>query len=142
MPTESTVEKERRSIPWTSIMIAGIAVIVASTMANLIVRSVGIRVADVPGGFEPLASAEPVVFASITYGLVAVIAFAVTRYFASNIRRAWLTVGLVGLALSFIPPLSLSGQEESNAAGIGILLVMHLVAAAIFIPTMLRLASE
>jgi hypothetical protein len=121
---------------------AGIASIIASMAANLIVRSIGIRVADVPGGFEPLASAGPVVMASIAYGVIATIAFIITRYFASNLRRTWLIVGAVGLIASSIPPLSLLSQDDSSGAGVVILLIMHLAAAAIFIPTMLRVAGD
>ena len=142
MSAESTVTQQRTAMPWASLLMAGIASIIASMAANLIVRSIGIRVADVPGGFEPLASAGPVVMASIAYGAIATIAFTITRYFASNLRRTWLIVGAVGLIASSIPPLSLLSQDDSSGAGVVILLIMHLAAAAIFIPTMLRVAGD
>ena len=142
MSAESAFEKQNSTMPWASILIAGIASIVASMVANLIVRSIAIRIFDIPGGFDPLATAGPVVMASITYGFVATIAFIITRRFAKNPARSWLLVGLVGLIISFIPPLGLLSQDDSSGVGVAILLVMHAVAAAIFIPTMLRIARD
>lgn len=142
MSADPTIEIQRRAIPWASILIAGIASIVFSMMANLVVRSIAIRVADIPGGFEPLASAGPVITASISYGIVAMIAYTLTYRFASELRRTWLIVGLAGLAVSFIPALSTSSQDGATTAGVAILIIMHIVAAAITIPLMLRLAGD
>lgn len=143
MSAETTSDRSKfATMPWVSILIAAIASIGISIVANLIVRAIGLAVVDVPDSFEPLASAGPVVMASITYGLVATIAFVITRWFASNIRRTWMIVGLVGLVVSLIPPLGLLSQDDSSGAGVVILMIMHVVAAAVFIPTMLRLAGD
>ncbi len=70
------------------------------------------------------------------------IAFTITRYFSRNLRRDWLIVGLAGLVVSFIPALGASSQDGATTAGVATLMIMHVVAAAIFIPTMLRLAGD
>lgn len=143
MSTESTMDQEqRRSIPWASILIAGIASIVLSMAANLVVRSIAIRAADIPGGFEPMSSAGNVVTASISYGVFAIIAYTITYRFARDLRRTWLIVGVAGLVVSFIPALTTSSQDGATTAGVATLVIMHIVAAAITIPLMLRLAGD
>ncbi len=142
MPMESTIEQQRAPMPWASILIAGIASIVASMVANLIVWLIATSVFDVPGGFDPLASAAPVVKASIAFGIVATITFVIILRFAKNPARTWMIVGLTGLLVSFILPLGLLSQDDSSGTGVALLVLMHVVAAAIFIPTMLRLGSD
>ena len=142
MNAESPVEQSRPGMPWAGITLAAAVSIVGAMIANLIVRSIGIRLVDVPGGFDPLASTGPVVFASVSYGVIATIAFIITVRFARNLRKAWLIVGIVGLLVSFIPPLGLLGQDDSSGVGVVILMIMHLVAAVIFIPTFLRFAAD
>jgi len=111
-------------------------------VANLIVWLIGTNVFDIPGGFDPHASAAPTVMASIAYGIVATIAFVITLRFAKNPARTWMIVGLAGLLVSFILPLGLLSQDDSSGTGVALLLLMHIVAAAIFIPTMLRLGND
>ena len=142
MSADSTAETRGRSIPWSSILIAAAISIVVSMILNQIVRLIGTSVADVPDGFEPLASAGPVVFASVMYGVFATISFIAVRFFANNWRRTWLIVGLVGLIVSFGPPLAQAGSDDSNGAAIAILMIMHVVAAAVFIPVFLRMTGE
>ena len=142
MSAEPSAERPRTGMPWAAVTLAATISIIASMIANFIVRSIAIRVVDVPGGFDPLASTRPVVQASIMYGIVATIAFIITHRFARDLRRTWMIVGLVGLLVSFIPPLGLLSQDDSSGVGVVILLIMHIVAAAIFIPTFLQFAGE
>jgi hypothetical protein len=142
MSSSTVTEARRESMPWASILVAGIAAILLALVANLIVRWIALQIADIPGGFEPLASVGPVILASLYWGVMATIAYAITRRFARNPRRTWLIVGLIGLVVSFIPALSASSQDGATTAGVATLIVMHTVAAAITIPPMLRLAGE
>ncbi len=143
MSAESTSNRSKfATLPWVSILIAAIACIGVSMIANLIVRAIGLALVDVPDSFDPLASAGPVVMASIMYGLIATTAFVIVRWRASNIRRAWTIIGLIGLAVSFIPPLGLLSDDDSSGAGVVILIIMHIVAAVVFIPGLLRLAGD
>jgi hypothetical protein len=142
MSTEMTTEHSRRAIPWASIGISAAVAIIASMIVNLIVRAILTSVVDVPDSFEPLDTFFPVIQASVMYGLVATVAFILTWRFASDIRRTWLIVGVAGLVVSFAPPLLLLTGDDASGAGVAILIVMHFVAAAIFIPAFLRLTPE
>lgn len=141
MSTEMTNEQPRQAIPWGSIGITAAAAIVVSMIANIIVRAIGTSIVNIPDSFEPLDTLFPVIQASVMYGLVATIAFIITWRFASDRRRTWLIVGLAGLAVSFVPPLALLSQDDASGAGVVILMLMHLVAAFIFIPAFLRLTD-
>jgi hypothetical protein len=142
MSAESTYDQQRTAVPWISILVASIISIVVSMIANLIVRSIGLAVFDISDDFEPLATVGPVIMASFMYGIIATIAFTITRYFARDIRRTWLIVAGIGLVVSFIPPLLQLTLENSSAAAVVLLMIMHLVAAAVFVPLMLRFAGE
>lgn len=141
MSTDVKTERTEEAMPWASIGITAAIAIVVSMVANLIVRAIGIRIVDVPDSFDPLVSARPVIQASITYGIVATIGFIITWRFATDRRRTWLIVGLAGLVVSLVPPLALLSQDDASGAGVVILMLMHLVAASIFIPAFLRLTD-
>jgi hypothetical protein len=142
--TPVTVRKERTASPviWQSTVIAGLVAILGSIIANLVVRYIGMLIFDVPNAFDPLASSQPVIVATVFYGIGAVVAFTLLRYFGGRPRRTFLIIAAVAFVLSFLPMLSLRGQDGTTAAGIGILIAMHLTSLAIIVGALYRLAGR
>jgi len=110
---------------------AGPLAIIASVVANLIVRFIALAVFDIPGRFSPLANPGPVI-ALTTLGVAgAVIVFAIVSRFARHPARLFRVIALVVLLLSFLPDLRLLKVQGATVPAVGTLMFMHIVAAAI-----------
>jgi predicted ferric reductase len=143
--TGTTVQpEERRASPviWQSTIIAGEVAILGSIIANLVVRYIGRLIFDVPAAFDPLASAQPVIVMTVIYTLGAMVAFTLLRYFGDRPWRTFLIIAAVVFVLSFLPMLTLIGQDGTTAAGIGILVAMHIATLIIVVGSLYRLAGR
>ncbi|MEZ4521928.1 MAG: DUF6069 family protein [Thermomicrobiales bacterium] len=143
MATETTVRERRPASPviWQSTIVAGVVAIVGAITANLIIRWIGLQIADVPNAFEPLANAEPTILVSIIYGIGAVVAFTLLRLYSGRPWRTFAIIAAVVFVLSFIPMLGLRGQDGTTAAGIAILSAMHVASAIIMVGSISWLAG-
>jgi hypothetical protein len=117
--------------------IAGVTALaaIAAVLANIVVRAVAVALFDIPQPeFEEL-NLRPVILST----LGGVIAAGVVRAFVS--RRTFLIVAVVALLLSLIAPLTID-DPNADAAAVGTLIAMHLVAAAISVPLLLRVSRD
>jgi hypothetical protein len=104
---------------------------VAAMLANLLLRAAGVAVFDIPQPeFEPL-NVRPVILST----LGGVIAAGIVRALLS--ARTFAIVAVVALALSFIAPLTID-DPNADAEAVGTLIAMHVLAAAISVPTLVR----
>jgi len=118
----------------------GVLSVTGAIVAVLVVRWVAMALVDVPPDFLPLAGPSPAVFFTTVLGIGAVVVWAVVRRTAKRPERTfrWISVGV--LLVSFVPDLWLSsegGTEQfagSTPAGVAILMVLHVVAAAVLVP--------
>lgn len=106
---------------------------VAAVIANVLLRALAIAVFDIPQPeFEPL-NLRPVILST----LGGVVAAGVVRALVS--RGAFLIIAVVALLLSLIAPLTID-DPNADAEAVGTLIAMHLVAAAISVPVLLRVS--
>lgn len=124
---------------------AGVAA-VASAAANAVIRLAAVEAFDIHPGFEPLEAAAPAQ-ASIVVAFGAAVVLAVLSRFSD--RPIWLfhRVSLAVFVLSFIPllPLYLADPPQfpgTDAASVGTLALMHVISAAIVVPTLSTLSRR
>ena len=92
-----------------------------------------------------------------TYGAVAVstaggvvvagVVYAIVERFARDPRRTFLIVAVIALVLSLWAPISLGLADPpenpgTDAGSVGTLIAMHVLAAAISVPVLLRVPSR
>jgi glucose dehydrogenase len=115
---------------------------VAAVVANVLLRALAVAVFDIPDEFEHLAPRAVIV--STLAGVVAAgLVFAVIARVGSNPDRTFTIVAVVALVLSLGAPLSVGLEDPpeypgTDAASIGTMMAMHVVAAAIAIATLTR----
>lgn len=118
----------------------GVLSVAGAIVAVLVVRWVAMALVDVPAEFLPLAGPSAAGFFTTALGIAAVVVYAVVRRFAKRPERTfrWISVGV--LLVSFVPDLWLLSEagaaqfEGSTRAGVVILMVLHVVAAAVIVP--------
>ena len=113
-------------------LIATLAAMMATALAAALARTVGVDF-EVPDGGETIPVSGVAVVTGFFSVVGVVIAAALLRWSARPAERfAWTAVSLT--AISLVPPL-LSGAD---AGTVTVLIGLHLVAAAVMIPTMTR----
>lgn len=109
-----------------------------ATAANVALRALAVAALDIPGAFEPL-ELRAVALSTLGGVLAAGLVFALLP------RRAFVIVAVIALVASMWAPLSLGLADPpehpgTDAGSVGTLMVMHVVAAAIAVPLLLRLS--
>jgi hypothetical protein len=115
---------------------------VLATVANVILRALAIAVFDIPGAFEHLAL-RAVIVSTVAGVLAAGVVYAIVARVSSTPDRTFTTIALVALGLSLIAPLTVGLEDPpeypgTDAASVGTLMAMHVVAAATAIVTLTR----
>jgi len=118
----------------------GILSVAGAIVAVLVVRWVAVTLVDVPPEFLPLAGPSAAGFFTTVLGIGAVLVYTLMRRFAKRPERTfrWISVGV--LLVSFVPDLWLLSEagsaqfEGSTPGGVAILMVLHVVAAAVIVP--------
>jgi hypothetical protein len=111
-----------------------IAVVIA-VLANVLLRALAVAVFDIPQPeFEPL-NLRPVILSTVG----GVIAAGVVYALMGRRKRPFVIVAAVALILSLIAPLTID-DPNADAEAVGTLIAMHVVAAAISVPALLRLS--
>jgi hypothetical protein len=106
---------------------------VAAVLANVVLRALAVAAFDIPQPeFEPL-NLRPVVVSTLGGVIAAGVVYALLA------RRVFLIVAGVALILSLAAPLTID-DPDADAEAVGTLIAMHVVAAAISVPVLLRLA--
>ena len=120
---------------------------VAAVVANLVLRALAVAVLDIPQPeFEPLQARAVAV--STAGGVVAAgMVYAIVERFARDPRRTFLIVAVIALVLSLWAPISLGLADPpenpgTDAGSVGTLIAMHVLAAAISVPVLLRVPSR
>ena len=120
---------------------------VAAVVANLVVRALAVAVLDIPQPeFEPLQARAVAV--STAAGVVAAgVVYAIVERFARDPRRTFIIVAVIALVLSLWAPISLGLADPpenpgTDAGSVGTLIAMHVLAAAISVPVLLRVPSR
>jgi hypothetical protein len=114
----------------------------SAVVANVLVRGAAIALFDIPAAFEHLAL-RAVIVSTLAGVLAAGLVYAVIARRAANPDRTFTIVAAVALVLSLAAPLSVGLQDPpeypgTDAASVGTLMVMHVVAAAIVVAVLTR----
>ena len=115
---------------------------VAAAAANVVVRAVAIAAFDIPSEFEHLAL-RAVIVSTLAAVLAAGAVYALIARRARDPDRTFTVVALAALILSLAAPLSVGLQDPpeypgTDAASVGTLMAMHVVAATITIAALTR----
>jgi hypothetical protein len=118
---------------------------IAAVVANLLLRAAAVAVFDIPQPeFEPL-QARAVALSTLGGVIAAGLTYAVVAQLARDPRRVFAIVAAAALLLSLWAPLSLGLADPpehpgTDAESVGTLIAMHVVAAAISVPVLLRVS--
>jgi uncharacterized protein DUF6069 len=119
----------------------------AAVVANLLLRAAAVAVFDIPQPeFEPLR-VRAVALSTLGGVIAAGVTYAVIERLARDPRRVFLIVAAVALVLSLWAPLSLGLADPpenpgTDAQSVGTLIAMHVLAAAISVPVLLRISPR
>ena len=122
---------EKKSI-WT----LGLTAVAAALFATLGLRFLALLVIDVPAEFPPLAGIAPTIFFTTVSSIAAVGVYALVRRTSDRADTVFRWIALVVLLVSFVPDFLLLSEGASEAfpgatpAGAGVLMAMHVAAAA------------
>ena len=112
---------------------------VAAVIANVLLRALGVAVFDIPQPeFEEL-NLRPVILSTLGGVAAAGLVYALIARLTQDPARPFVIVAAVALLLSLIAPLTLDDPNADGGA-VGTLIAMHVVAAAISVPALLRLS--
>ncbi|HEY6693034.1 MAG TPA: DUF6069 family protein, partial [Solirubrobacteraceae bacterium] len=120
---------------------------IAAVVANLLLRAAAVAVFDIPQPeFEPL-QARAVVLSTLGGVASAGVVYAAILRLAGDPARVFLVVAAVALVLSLWAPLSLGLADPpenpgTDAESVGTLIAMHVLAAAISVPVLLRISPR
>ncbi len=116
--------------------------ILAATVANIIIQQLAVAVLNPDPAFLPLTVVPPIIFTVV--GVVgAVIVYAMIGRFSQQPVRLFRRVALVALVVSFIPDILMlvtGFNPGTTAANVAVLILMHIVAWAITVGMLTRLA--
>ena len=107
---------------------------IAAVIANVLLRALAVEAFDIPSDFEEL-QLRPVIVS--TLGGVA--AAGVVYALMGGRKRPFVIVAVIALLLSLIAPLTID-DPDADAEVVGTLIAMHVAAAAISVPILLKRA--
>jgi hypothetical protein len=134
MSTSTMADRTERVASGRLLKVGALA-IVASVVANLLIRIIFVNVLGIGQEFPPLSWGPPIVF-TIMGVLGAILVFAIIARFAKRPIRLFRIIALIVLVLSLLPDLGLlnsNAMPGTSLGSVGALMLMHLAAGAITI---------
>ncbi len=139
--TSSAQPTER--VAFSRLLWVGPLTILAAIVANIIIQQIAVAVLQPDPAFIPLTFAAPIAFTLIGV-LGAVIVYAVIGRVSRQPVQLFRRVALVTLVVSFIPDILMlitGFNPGTTAANVAVLMLMHVVAWAIAVGMLTRLAA-
>jgi Kef-type K+ transport system membrane component KefB len=135
----SAVREESRSISRGRFARLGLATVVAATFANVLVYFLGAAIIGYDPTFVVLANVGGVLFFTIPAAIIAVLLYAVLLRTVDNPERTFAIISAVVLVLSVIPDVTyIPTVAGSSNAQTAVLILMHIVAAAVIVGMLAR----
>jgi hypothetical protein len=132
---------ESRSLNWKRIAGVGAGAAVASGLAVFATYFLGDVFVRYDSEFVPLQGAVGIGIFTAVLAIPAVLVYALLLRRAANPARAYTLVSAVALLLSFIPDFTmLSSEAGVSNAQVAVLCSMHVVAAAVIVPMLVKFA--
>ena len=139
--TSASTKNATPSIDWGRYARVGLGTIVAAILANVLVYYLGGALVAYDPQFPPLANVSGAVIFTVVPAIVAVLLYAILLRFARRPARTFAIVAAAVLALSIVPDFTSAPTLPGATGGqIAILILMHVVAAALITATLTRLA--
>ncbi len=113
--------------------------LVGATLGTLAVRWVGLAVFDIPPEFPPLDGPGPTIFFTVVLTLGAIGVYVMVRRWADRPESLFRRIAIVVLLLSFLPDIAMLTDGAATTfpgatpAGVGVLMLMHVKAAAVIV---------
>ena len=121
--------------------------VIASVIANGIVRVIAVPLLNIPTEFQPLSWGQFIFLTVVGTGLGAVV-FAVVARFAKRPIRTFRIISVVALLLSWLPDFGLLAAGDrapypgTSLSSVGVLMFMHVVAAVVSVGLLTTLTQE
>ncbi len=132
-----------RDVNWGQFALVGLGTIVAAVLANVLVYYIGSAVVDYDPQFLPLASVGGAVIFTVFPAIIAVVIYAILLRFTRNPARIFTIIAVIALIISLIPDLTyIPTVPGVTTAQTAMLLLMHLVAAAVIVGILTRSRSR
>jgi hypothetical protein len=143
MTTRQTAASSPERVAYKRLWWVGLLVIIAATVANGLIRQAALALIDVDPGFNPLQSPSFVPLTIIGTG-AGVLVYALLGRLSRRPVTTFRIVAAVAFVLSLLPDLGLLAGPMPGATPvtIGVLMLMHAVAAAITVGLLTTLAAE
>jgi len=125
---------------WRRLLVVGAGLVLAATVANVLVAMALRNGLGVPAAFQPLST--PAVASVTIVGMIgATLVFAWLARTRPDPRRAFLVIATVGLIVSWLPDLAIWATAVfpgTTTTGILSLMALHVVAAGFAVGILLR----
>jgi hypothetical protein len=122
------------SLSWGRYALISLATVVAAVLANVLVYFIGSAVVGYDPLFIVLANVSATILFTVVPAIVAVLLYAVLVRFSGNPARIFTNIAVVVLIVSLIPDLTYIPSVPGATSGqTAILMVMHVVAAAVIV---------
>lgn len=133
--------QEARAARKSNIVRVGVATVVASVAANALVYFIGGAFITYDPLFLPLVDVSGAIFFTLPAAIVAVALYAVLLRFARRPARTFTIVSAVVFVVTLIPDLTyIPTVPGATAAQTATLVLMHIVAAAVIVGMLTKLA--
>jgi hypothetical protein len=120
----------------------GLATVVAATLANGLVYFVGDAVVGYDPDFVVLANASGAVIFTVAAAVVAVLLYGVLLRWTTNPVPIFKVVSAVVFVVTAVPDFTyIPGVESASNGQTAVLVLMHVVAAAVIVGMLARLAA-
>jgi hypothetical protein len=116
--------------------------IIAATLANVVLQQIAVALLNPDPGFLPLTLLPPILF-TVVGMLGAVIVYAMIERFSRQPVQLFRRIALITLVVSFIPDILMlitGFNPGTTVANVAVLFLMHVVAWAIAVGMLTRLA--
>lgn len=130
----SGIRVESRSVTRGRFALFGLAVVAAATLANVLVYYLGAATVGYDPSFVVLQNAGGAIFFTIPAAIIAVGLYALLLRTTKRPERTFSIISAVVLVLSIVPDITyIPTVEGSSNAQTAILILMHIVAAAVIV---------
>lgn len=143
LATALPVNRGVKPVTWGRYALTGLATIAAAVAANVLVYIVSGAIVTYDPAFEILATVLPTISVTAQAGIVAVVLYAALLRFSANPTRAFSLISAVVFIVTLIPDLTyVPGLAGASHAQTAVLVLMHVVAAAVIVPLLTTLAPS
>ena len=137
----SSAPPSPRGINWSRYTFVALGTIGAALLANILVYYLAGLFVRYDPGFPPLATVGGTIVFTIVPAVVAVIIYALLLRFTRTPERIFTSLAAVVLVVSWIPDLTyIPDVPGASPAQTAVLMLLHLVAAAVIVGMLTRLA--